>query len=92
MPGAQNFEQLWSARPSHPELLALAKSILLRAETTPGAPCPLCKFPTFAWAENPPVEAICRDFPRWLPGHGCCARCAELYSTRQLEQPATLYV
>ena len=87
------FEQLWTGpRPSHPELVALAKSVLVRAERTPGAPCPLCKFPTFAWADDPRVEAIQRDFPRWLPEHGCCARCAELYATRRLEQPATLFV
>lgn len=88
----EQFDQLWVVRPSHPELIALAKSVLVRAEKTPGAPCPLCKFPTFAWTSDPPVEAIQRDFPRWLPAHGCCARCAELYSMRPLEQPATLYV
>jgi hypothetical protein len=92
MPGSDAFERLWKRRPSHPELVALAKSVLVRAERTPGAPCPLCKFPTFAWAENPPVEAIRRDFPAWLPEHGCCARCAELYSMQPQPQPATLYV
>jgi hypothetical protein len=92
MPGSDAFELLWSKRPSHPELVALAKSVLARPQKTPGAPCPLCKFPTFAWADAPPVAAIQKDFPRWLPAHGCCARCAELYSTRQLEQPATLFV
>lgn len=92
MPGAGNFEQLWSARPVHPELVALAKSVLVRAEKTPGAPCPLCKFPTFVWADAPPVANIRADFPRWLPAHGCCARCAELYSMQPQEQPATLFV
>jgi hypothetical protein len=86
------FNELWSARPSHPELVALAKSVLVRAERTPGAPCPLCKFPTFVWANAPLVDAIRRDFPRWLPEHGCCARCAELYSMHPQEQPATLFV
>jgi hypothetical protein len=92
LPGSDAFEWLWSRRPSHPELVALAKSVLARAERTPGAPCPLCKFPTFVWADAPPVEAIGRDFPRWLPAHGCCARCAELYSMQPQAQPATLYV
>jgi hypothetical protein len=92
LPGSDAFERLWSRRPSHPELVALAKSVLARAQRTPGAACPLCKFPTFAWADAPPAESIQRDFPRWLPEHGCCARCAELYTTRQLEQPATLFV
>jgi hypothetical protein len=92
LPGSDAFERLWSRRPSHPELVALAKSVLARAERTPGAPCPLCKFPTFVWADAPPVEAIGRDFPRWLPAHGCCARCAELYSMQPQAQPATLYV
>ena len=86
------FDRLWKTRPPHPELVALAKSVLVRAQKTPGAACPLCKFPTFAWADTPPADAIRRDFPRWLPAHGCCARCAELYSTQQLAQPATLYI
>ncbi len=86
------FNELWSARPSHPELVVLAKSVLMRTVKTPGASCPLCKFPTFAWADKPAVDAIRRDFPRWRPEDGCCARCAELYSTRQLEQPATLFI
>jgi hypothetical protein len=88
----KRFDELWSKRPSHPELVALAKSVLNRAVKTPGAPCPLCKFPTFAWANEFADDAIRRDFPRWLPEHGCCARCAELYSMHPLEQPATLFV
>lgn len=88
----KRFDELWSKRPSHPELVALAKSVLVRAVKTPGAPCPLCKFPTFVWADAPPVGNIRQDFPHWLPEHGCCARCAELYSMHPLEQPATLFV
>ncbi len=88
----KKFDELWSKRPSHPELVALAKSVLVRAVKTPGAPCPLCKFPTFVWADAPAVDAIRRDFPRWSPEHGCCARCAELYSMQPQEQPATLFV
>jgi hypothetical protein len=88
----KKFEELWAARPSHPELVTLAKSVLARSARTPGAPCPLCKFPTFVWADAPPVEAVRRDFPRWLTEHGCCARCAELYSMQPQAQPATLFV
>ncbi|MCG3146909.1 MAG: hypothetical protein PCFJNLEI_00344 [Verrucomicrobiae bacterium] len=88
----QKFAEVWRQRPPHPELLALAKSVLVRVEKTPGAPCPLCKFPTFVWATEPPVVEIGKDFPHWLPAHGCCARCAELYSTGRLEQPAPLYI
>jgi hypothetical protein len=86
------FERLWRTRPAHAELVALAKSVLARAVQTPGATCPLCQFPTFAWAEAPPIAAISRDYPHWLPTQGCCARCAELYTVKSLEQPATLYV
>jgi hypothetical protein len=88
----KKFDELWAARPSHPELVTLAKSVLVRSVKTPGAPCPLCKFPTFVWADAPLVDVIHRDFPRWVPEHGCCARCAELYSMQPQEQPATLFV
>lgn len=87
------FDELWAARPSHPELVALAKSVLVRASNSPGAPCPLCKFPTFQWAAPTEMSAAIHDhFPQWSPAQGCCARCAELYAVKPLEQPATLFV
>jgi hypothetical protein len=92
------FEQLWNGpRPSHAELVALARSVRVVVANEPGGPCPLCKFPTFVWVTASDfsmaiIAGIQRDFPQWLPAHGVCARCVELYSTRQMEQPATLYL
>lgn len=86
------FERLWQTRPAHAELVALAKSVLTRRAPTPGAPCPLCQFPTFVWASSPPVTAIQAQYPRWRPADGCCARCAELFASQPMELPATLYL
>ncbi len=92
------FEQIWSGpRPTHPELVALAKTVRAQVRNEPGAACPLCRFPTFQWAIDTDltaevVAAIQQHFPAWLPQHGCCARCAELYAVKALEQPATLCV
>jgi len=48
----------------------------------PGAPCPLCGFPTFRWAAAIPGEAAARiadDFPGWTAALGACERCVEGY-------------
>jgi hypothetical protein len=50
----------------------------------PGAPCPLCGFPTFAWAAEtglagPTASAIRSEFPLWTIAQGACARCADIY-------------
>ncbi|MDR7522885.1 MAG: hypothetical protein QN168_10510 [Armatimonadota bacterium] len=48
-----------------------------------GAPCPLCGFPTFAWAGVVPeavVACIAADFPDWSPESGACERCVEGYA------------
>jgi hypothetical protein len=82
------FEQLWRAdEPRHDELLHLAsdpRDLAHSAQPLPGAPCPLCQFPTFEWAPAVDVvgdlsSAICAEFPHWLPGQGVCARCLETY-------------
>jgi len=53
----------------------------------PGGRCPLCGFPTYAFEPetlSPEVTAqIVQDFPRWLPSHGLCRQCADLYRARQ---------
>ncbi len=51
------------------------------AAPLPGAPCPLCRFPTYAWAEVPPQIAaqIAEEFPAWTPAAGACERCVERY-------------
>ncbi|MDR7480900.1 MAG: hypothetical protein QN203_00125 [Armatimonadota bacterium] len=49
----------------------------------PGAPCPLCRFPTHAWASPVPegiVALIATDFPGWSPAEGACERCVERYA------------
>lgn len=51
-----------------------------------GAPCPLCGFPTYAWApaiELPVEQVIQEDFPAWRSRDGACARCVEAYAVRR---------
>ncbi len=54
-----------------------------------GSPCPLCKFPTFNWVDDPEsicdemvIEAIQIDFPDWESKDGACDRCVEVYELR----------
>jgi len=54
-----------------------------------GAPCPLCKFPTYNWVDDPEsicdemvIEAIQIDFPDWENRDGACDRCIEVYELR----------
>jgi len=91
--------RLWAGeRPTYTALLAwatdpgvLAASVGASPESAgavevpppPGASCPLCGFPTHAWAH--PVDAavarrIQEDVPRWVPALGVCARCVEAYA------------
>ncbi|MSR64183.1 MAG: hypothetical protein EXS18_00180 [Verrucomicrobiae bacterium] len=92
------FERLWTTgRPSHRGLFELSKKQTLTAPNLPGAPCALCKFPTFDWAgieslKPPIVAAIQKHFPKWTPAHGACSRCVEIYEAAPLEMPATLFV
>lgn len=52
----------------------------------PGAPCPLCAFPTFDWFDfgpdpkGPLVSEIAASHPGWRPDRGACRQCAELYA------------
>ena len=55
----------------------------------PGSPCPLCKFPTYNWVDDPEsicdemvIEAIKIDFPNWESKDGACDRCVEVYELR----------
>src|SRR5262249_376362 len=74
-------------QPRHNDLLAVAsdpRDLKAAHEPTPGAPCPLCGFPTFAWADTPVMSAqttaaIQAEFPDWLPEQGVCKRCGEIY-------------
>jgi len=54
-----------------------------------GAACPLCKFPTYNWVDDPEsicdemvIEAIKIDFPDWESKDGACDRCVEVYELR----------
>jgi len=54
-----------------------------------GSPCPLCKFPTYNWVDDPEsicdemvIEAIKIDFPDWEGKDGACDRCIEVYELR----------
>lgn len=85
------FQRLWTgAAAQHEELLAYAsdpREARHAAEPEPGAPCPLCGFPTFAWASAERLTeavqtAIRREFPHWRPEQGACARCAEVFRVR----------
>jgi hypothetical protein len=71
-----------------PELCAgldvpfLASSVAGRpAPRAGGAPCPLCRFTTFEWAEATEAltEAVQAEYPAWLPSHGLCSQCANRY-------------
>ena len=54
-----------------------------------GSPCPLCKFPTYNWVDDPEsicdemvIEAIQIDFLDWESRDGACDRCVEVYELR----------
>jgi hypothetical protein len=82
------FSSLWNElQPRHGSLLTLAsdpRDLKSAHEPTPGAPCPLCGFPTFDWAEmdrfsGQAITAIQREFPQWTPPQGACGRCLAIY-------------
>jgi len=94
------FEELWrNPAPRHAHLLALAadpRDLSRAHEALPGAPCPLCSFPTFEWApissfSDEIIVRLQREFPHWRPEQGCCARCMEVYENMgRHELPATV--
>ncbi len=53
-----------------------------------GAPCPLCRFPTFDWAPppvapHPALRAVLEDLrPGWVEADGACRQCVMLASAR----------
>lgn len=93
---AGTFESFWSnSAPRHEHLVAIAsdpRKVKSSSEPQPGGPCPLCAFPTFAWAN---VEAIAREtlvlisseFPEWSSEQGLCGRCAEIYKSSARQRP-----
>jgi hypothetical protein len=95
------FEALWGIEKlTHAEILEMAKDpgkVLERGETGwqsrgkqrraffPGSLCPLCRFPTFHWADDldklpkEAMESLKKDFPTWEPEEGACNQCIETY-------------
>lgn len=82
------FSELWERpQPTHHRLLELAHDPRGMSEAkanVPGAPCPLCGFPTFAWADATLLSSeilgrVRRDRPEWTPADGLCQRCAEVH-------------
>lgn len=94
------FEELWTnPAPRHQRLEQLAadpRDLAQAARPLPGAPCPLCGFPTFTWADLAGVNArvlaaIRAEFPDWAPERGACARCVEAYqAVQKFPHPPTL--
>lgn len=80
------FEEVWKAEQvTFARMLVIAGEVAALsspAEKIPGAPCPLCGFPTHSWAKEiePLVAAGIRaDFPDWQAEEGACGRCVERY-------------
>lgn len=92
--------RLWDGeRPDYPMLVQMtagpaalaAWAGVAQAEEVPGSglqpgmPCPLCGFPTHAWAASfdpQVVRLIQADFPTWQARQGACERCVEGYAVR----------
>jgi hypothetical protein len=96
----ETFASLWeNPRPTHAELAALAsdpRDLGLAHAPRPGSPCPLCGFPTFAWAPSGSLGDLClgrmrAQFESWSLEEGVCERCAEIYDAiSKHELPATV--
>jgi hypothetical protein len=87
----QVFQELWTnPAPTHQMLVDLVqdpRQVQTGIGPLPGAPCPLCGFPTFAWAEPASLtedlqRAIQAEFPRWTAPQGACARCLAIFRSR----------
>lgn len=84
------LQRLWSGvSPRHADLLGWAadpREVRRQSAPVPGAPCPLCGFPTFDWAPEVQIRAVeaavRREFPWWRPEAGLCGRCGEVYGVR----------
>ena len=90
------FDSLWSnPAPTHhalEELVCDPRQLQSTAGPRPGAPCPLCGFPTFAWADpanltDDTVATIRSEFAHWAPEHGACGRCFVIYRVMRTQVP-----
>jgi hypothetical protein len=84
------FDALWqNGSPAHAQFLALIADPRGLREShgpAPGASCPLCGFPTFAWVSDGAVtteiaRTIAAQFPDWTTEQSLCTRCLETYET-----------
>jgi len=86
-------------QPKHADLVRFAFDPRRAAGTpqrlaAPGTHCPLCRFPTHAFAAEPTdlgadvLAAINEDFPKWSPSLGLCTQCADIYRARQMSMAA----
>ncbi len=89
----ETFAALWQTpAPRHATLLTLVadpRGWRSNKGPAPGAACPLCGFPTFAWADAGSLGTALRtrvetEFPTWLPEQGLCQRCLEAYEVGPL--------
>jgi hypothetical protein len=65
-----------------------AEADMSETANLPGAPCPLCNFPTYYWEEDlparledPMAKVIQENHPGWTPHDGACPRCIEGYKS-----------
>jgi hypothetical protein len=93
------FESLWTnPTPTHEvlaELVSDPRQLQTGTGPRPGGACPLCGFPTFAWATaaslaDATASAIRSEFPHWTPEQGACARCCDIYRVNRFQLPAVL--
>jgi hypothetical protein len=89
------FTAVWNhPRPTHLwflDLVAEGCELAGSEQPTPGGLCPLCRFPTFVWADplkltDGLLAAVRREFPIWLPEHGLCGRCCAVYRSRLMQE------
>ena len=93
------FDTLWSnPAPTHralEELVCDPRQLQSTAGPRPGAPCPLCGFPTFTWADaasltDDTVATIRSEFAHWAPEHGACGRCFAIYRVMRSQVPVVV--
>jgi hypothetical protein len=94
--GPKVFQRFFDdLQPRHSELAAFALDPRSAAahgaeKIIAGTHCALCRFPTHAFEPAPQslagdiVKAVQEDFPNWIPSHGLCLQCADLYRARKL--------
>lgn len=67
---------------------ALDQELLGKNTLLPGSLCPICRFPTFNWADDldqfntNAIKLIQEDNPNWTTENGVCEQCVEGYEAR----------